>query len=256
MIFPQKRKTNNMTIAKLLSIPNVKAFWDVKTPSSVTNAGGRVSRWTSLKGGYYGDNTANFSQQPKWDSTNHKITYDNIAQVLLLDNNFNAIAMNVGRLVIIIAVKYSTANQNMQSVYIQTGTSGARAFIGQADYGSGTRKLSVGGRRLDSDSASFADYSGTSTNKILQTGILDYSNAKAYQKLNGILVATKNPFQTSGNTSNTYSAVCGLGGTYTNGQNLLGDIYGICIGYMTDAEIQKIEKFMCSRYGIAYGGTP
>ena len=82
-------------------------------------------------------------------------------------------------------------------------------------------KLSLAGRRLDSDSNQFIDSaSNYSSAQTLVTGIIEYANSNAYLYVDGALEASTTSFQTAGLTSNTDSSVVIIGADavrYLNG---------------------------------------
>ena len=86
----------------------------------------------------------------------------------------------------------------------------ARFLLRNSDVTAG--RISLGGRRLDSDSfSSFQSDSGHSNEKVVLTGFINYSDTDAFIFKNGTQIGSDTSFLTAGATSDTSSTTITIG---------------------------------------------
>ena len=112
-------------------------------------------------------------------------------------------------------------------------------------------RISLGGRRLDSDSFSaFQSDSGHSNEKVVLTGFINYSDTDAFIFKNGTQIGSDTSFLTAGATSDTRSTIIAIGRA---GANLTAEFDAEeLIIFNTDQTANRtaIETNIANEYGI------
>lgn len=129
-----------------------------------------------------------------------------------------------------------------------------------------TGGLQVSGRRLDADVISSANAGASSSTNVayIMRSTFEYSNAILRLHLNGTSVATTNPFQTTGNTSDTASSYLMLGSQYLDDAftSLASSLDGVVSEWLfykrtlSSGEITLVERYLASKYGITVYAPP
>lgn len=160
------------------------------------------------------------------------------------------VARNTGRFTVIAASTQTKVVGSAQPIfYASTNASGdARAML----YESATAEIAAAGRRLDADSVASAVISQSIYGSIVSSAIFDYSSSALYLRRNGAVVATTDPFQTDGSTSDTASAAVYVGrqaSSYYGG--FIAGIVGIKSTTLSSAELYACEKYLGGLVGIS-----
>jgi hypothetical protein len=152
----------------------------------------------------------------------------------------------------IFSINKRDANNASEAVIIQfrTSTSLTRALLSYRISAAGNQGIGGGGRRLDSDAFQAVGTNSYNGNLLLASVHFNWQNALLNVYENGLGAGTRNPFQTSGNTSNTngdFFIGCGNGNT-----NFLNGKISEIIVYNTDQSSNRtgIETNINSYYGI------
>lgn len=139
-------------------------------------------------------------------------------------------------------------------LHLSSGASAAAARV-RLEAARTSGQHSMGGRRLDADSAAFVQ-GGTlqDTATEIVTNVYDYANATAAIRVNGVQVAS-GAFQTAGSTSDTDAVAQKLGASGDNNDRWSGYIYEVIVvrRAMTAGEIAQVESALAAEYARTLG---
>lgn len=249
--------SGGLTINDIAQMGTTIAIFDSYTSSSIIPSANLVSRWNSLKGSYYFEQS-DLAKMPVYDSDNKIINFDTTAKVLSGTTSMAAITNNISKITVMGVCTYPSSNGWHLMLYISTGgTTASRIVLGQAQLGSASsvNKQALA-RRTDADTTSTLNSGTVGTVKSIQTISIDYANNTGKIYIDGALKSTNNSLFASGagNTAPTNSNFVLLGQNNTGNYPLSGSIFCFAIGQYTDSERATVEKILAKRYNIAYLG--
>ena len=225
----------------------------------LNDTGSDPSVWTDMSG-----NGRNASQNDPAKSPSIVTNALNGKQVRRFDgvDDFLGLTTGLGMLrnvpgaTVIAAYKWITNPIINKAVFFastNSSTEFSRYFIGG---GSVSRKLLVGGRRLDSDAFARCDSSADNSNSFfVHSGVANYANSDVFQYVNGLNDGINNSFQTDGNTSDTNSLQITVGTAGTSTSNCANiDIAEILVfpTALSTANRQRVERYLSGKYAIAF----
>lgn len=232
------------------SIANLGLWLDATDTSSLTFNGDTVSQWRDLSGNGRHFHQATAAQQPNavTNTLNGKrtLTFSSGGMESATGKN---IARNVGGITMFAVMKKDTTANGLLWFASRNGNNAQ--FRAGFQVSSGTWQ--VGGRRLDADSFDGNSYEATGRlGPAVASNVYDYANAKAFGYYNGALLATDDPFQTAGNTSDTDSDYVGIG-SLASAVNIFAGYIAECIVYrraLSEAERKRVEAYLGRKWGI------
>ena len=131
----------------------------------------------------------------------------------------------------------------------RNNSSQARFLLRNSNANAG--RISLGGRRLDSDSfSSFQSNSGHSNEKIVLTGFINYSDADAFIFKNGTQIGSDTSFLTAGATSDTRSTIISIGRAGASATAEFDAEELIIFNTDQTANRTAIETNIANKYGI------
>ena len=176
---------------------------------------GFVSTWYDQSGNANDATQGTTTSQPKIVDAGALVTggldFDGVDDELNLAGPALDIFKNVGYgQVFSVATSDETGRSTANIIGFETELIGRRFLLSESN--ATAASFRVGGRRLDADSfdSTTASVAHGNTEKLV-TGSANWADAAAYIYQNGANVGTDLSFQTAGNTSNTSSAIAGLG---------------------------------------------
>lgn len=232
------------------SIANLGLWLDASADSSLTFNGNTVSEWRDLSGGNRHFTQGTAAQQPNavTNTLNGRRTLT-FSSGGMESTAGRDIARNVGGLTLFAV--FSKTNVNDGNLWVAT-RNGSNAQL-RAGFVAASGAWQIAGRRLDSNSFDGASYSATGRlGPAVASNVFDYANAKAFGYYNGSLLATDDPFQDAGNTSDTDSDYVGIGSGASAVNIFAGYIAEVLIyrRALSDAERKRVERYLGSKWGI------
>lgn len=241
-------------------ISNLVLWFDSSDSSTITEVLGDVSQWDDKSGQGNNVEQGTGSLQPRTgdDTINGKnvLTFDGGAV-------FDMIA---GGLDIFNSAADVTSFFVFEPTTISGNTDLFRADTGASPYGSrysasvlGSGLISLGGRRLDTDSFDFISTPGAEASintPVLATFINDYTNADASIRVDGVVKNDQDAFSTSGTVSNTDSdeILIGSSNNTASSRSFIGNIAEIIMysgsSPLTSSEIDQVESYLLAKWGI------
>ena len=185
----------------------------------------------------------------------HKaVNFDGVNDFLHLNGSALDVARNKNALTVFIVYSYPSNFSGTRSfMYLSSGTSSSssRVYMGLKD---SSGNLGVGGRRLDTDGATFITSAAPVVGEVaVSTARFVYSSKSLYLYKNGTLSASTTNFSTTGSTSDT-SSLAGVIGSNLAGtaENLPARIAEIMIyGQDDDTMRAAVHTYIQSTYGIS-----
>jgi hypothetical protein len=177
--------------------------------------------------------------------------FDGVDDFLDVNTGLGMLRNISGATVIAVYKWISSPLTNKAVFFVSTTADFSRYYIGG---GVSSRKLVVGGRRLDNDSFARTDSSVDNPNSFfVHAGVIDYANSDIFQYANGVLDGSNTAFQTNGNTSNTDSIMIKIGTaglTLSNCANV--DIAEILVfpRALSTTERQAVEAYLLNKWAI------
>lgn len=225
--------------------------------STITLTAGTVSVWQDRSGNGYDPNNTSGSRPSVVSSA--------INGYSAIDFSSTFLAIPSGALGVTNAV---SAYWMAAVFYLNSGTS-ERPIISHAVGGTGystraglfgarasSNYLCVGGRRLDSDSAGWANSSTSQTGRwVMALGVIDYSARTATLYIDGSSAATASSLWTAGGTTSATSSanarIAGNNASSTASTYFDGRIVAVSSGKTIDAVgIDKWFGYYANRYGL------
>lgn len=153
------------------------------------------------------------------------VGFDGVNDILAFTLSGLDIARNTGALSAVGVWKAPNLGTDQHLFALATTTNFARCRVTKNTSGN---LDAMGGRRLDADSfVQVVAGTAMGTSCTITTAIFDYTNTDAYLYRNGSLVGSNLNFLTTGNTSDTASMTCRVGGAFNGVQFLQGNISGL-----------------------------
>lgn len=214
-----------------------------------------IRRWPDLSGNGRHHDQAASGNKPLWSRTGINgrpaLRGDGIDDYLSGTTGLGLLRNVSGATMFLVAMGNSgTVSASQLGGQInRNGGNQARATLQRAS----SNSYQAGGRRLDADSFASSTAGTTSTSAYIQAGRFNYSGAILRHYLNGTLIGTVNPFQSSGNTSDTDSEGMSVFGTNLGASPFPGLIahYSVWPRLLTDAEFATMTTYLSQRYGVA-----
>lgn len=212
-----------------------------------------VTTWADSSGNAYDFTQATSSLKPtlRTNLLNGKngVRFDGVDDYMGNTTGLS-IANNIAGITVFNVWKLTYGAVNYQTPFcISVGTSATTSRVAMGHTPTG--KNHIGGRRLDADTfASNATTADATNYPVIQSGYLDYANAKARLYINGT-GTTETTFQTVGNTSATNSLGFYIGSkasTEIDGCDMFETI--VYNRKLTDAEIAVVHKYLSKKWGI------
>lgn len=153
------------------------------------------------------------------------------------------------------AIVYSTPSRTTnQAIWVAAANDAAFVRSGLYLGLSTQRRLSVGNRRLDSNSNIYVSETSDIENdtRYVVTGVLDYANSDAYVYRNGVLTGSSTSFQTNGSTENINSANIRLGINSVYSNYTLGTISEVIVYQQSlpSGDRDDLEEYLAAKHGI------
>lgn len=248
----------------MISLPTFRGVLSGFNPLSLSPAlwlndtGSDPSVWTDMSGNGSNASQSDPTKRPSivTNALNGRQVrrFDGVNDILSLTTGLGMLR-NVPGATVIAAYKWITSPTSYKTVFGASTGPGGFTRTGMAG-GNVSQKLTSGGRRLDTDSFQ----SVTSTNNVpasyfVHSVILDYANSDAFQYANGVIEGQTTSFQTSGNTSNTDSAVINIGSDLNNPVFCANiDLAEILVfpTALSDVNRQRVERYLSGKYAIAF----
>jgi hypothetical protein len=195
------------------------ALWlDADDASTITLNGSTVSQWNDKSGNGFHLTQATAASQPSYltNQLNGKPVIRNANGDFMLSAS-SPVLRNVSQGWMVAVAKYPTAANNGANgmlMVVKSGTGGTRMAL-TAFPNTNTNALTVGGRRLDTDTFLWAASSSTTRASVQDTwmieiGNLNYGAAQANHWTNGTQDLTAASFLTAGNSSDTDATEYGV----------------------------------------------
>jgi hypothetical protein len=243
------------------TIPGLALWFDGDTAYTTTGPdvqaanGESVSRWPDLSGNQRHANQATGSNKPLYSvgaANGHgALSFDGFNDFVALSTGLNLLRNVSGATMFVTAKATSGTVSSTQREFGASNGSNVlqhRAGLQRA----ATNTYQAGGRRLDANSFVGNQAGTTGTATYIHAARFDYVAAVLRQYLNGSLLATSDPFQTTGTTSDTDSLACVVGAASSGGEAFPGLIFSVlCWGRaLTDAEVGRVHAYLGRRYGV------
>ena len=244
---------------------NSIGLWvDISDEKQVTLNGTTVSRINDKSSNNRTPTQASAGLQPLLvaGGLNGKSTIKNVSSdnITAAGNDLFRNSMQGTAFLVIKYVSSSDSGSTATPFTVASGVSSASTRMGfTAQPANNTNRLSLVGRRLDSDSYTTVSSSTTrasvSDKFIIEVGQFKWSEGKASHWTNGTQDLTDSAFLTAGNTSNTASSGFGIFATNSSGVEAMpdgGEIAEIiCIdGILSETNRQKIEGYLAWKWGL------
>jgi hypothetical protein len=235
---------------------NNGVLWDNNEPfTEPIDDGTAVRLWSDQSGNGYDATQATSAARPTYIASGLNglpvVRFDGTDDRMGLVSSSLGMLRNVGGATIFAVVKYPANALGNISFSASVGTSSSARLSLVQDV---SNKIQIAGRRLDADSFESAIQPGTITNIfVIHSGILNYSDAKAFNYINGALNGTDDPFQTVGNTSDTNSNNISIGASGVPSNHLNGDIAEIIVynRALNTSELAQVHRYLARKWGIA-----
>ena len=218
--------------------------------------GAGIRRWPDLSGNSRNADQATSGLRPTLltagINANPAISFDGLDDFLGLIAGLNLVQNVAGATAFAVFSTPSAAVAAAQTIFAAAtgvGTTG-RVVVQRIPTGPANQ---IGGRRLDADSFAGPSGGATSTSPTIICGEFNYAAAIATLGLNGVDIATTNPFQTAGSTSNTASTAIAIGANAAGLACFPGLIAEIIVyqRILTAAEKIAINRYLGNRYNIS-----
>lgn len=234
-------------------IPNLQLWLDAQRIAQANDT--EVATWTDASGNGYNAEQNTTAARPIYKTNQLNglpvVRFDGVDDFMELVSGSLDMARNVAGLTIVAVVKYPADSSENIAFSIANDSTVSRSILLQ----DALNKYRAGGRRLDANPFESAISTQNATAAfIIQTGVLDYTNATLNQYINGVVDGTDDPFQTAGNTSNTASSRIRVGANsvVTAGSLLTGDIAEIIVyqRVLTANELTNVHAYLAAKWGI------
>ena len=234
-------------------IPNLQLWLDAQRIAQANDT--EVATWTDASGNGYNAEQNTTAARPIYKTNQLNglpvVRFDGVDDFMELVSGSLDMARNVAGLTIVAVVKYPADSSENIAFSIANDSTVSRSILLQ----DALNKYRAGGRRLDANPFESAISTQNATAAfIIQTGVLDYTNATLNQYINGVVDGTDDPFQTAGSTSNTASSRIRVGANsvVTAGSLLTGDIAEIIVyqRVLTANELTNVHAYLAAKWGI------
>lgn len=204
-------------------------FTDTGQTTTVTSDADAVASWADKSGNGYHYENATSSERPAYKTgilNGRSLLRFTGASSHGLEGVKKNMTRNVGKLSMFAVAKYTSAASETFCIAFSRGGSSVqvRSVLSVGIAGGGYQ---AGGRRLDTDGFQMATGGTFVSEYVIQEGVLDYANAQAFCHVDGVLVATDDPFLTGGTTADTDEAFNSVG--WFGGIEFDGDIAEVLV---------------------------
>ena len=240
------------------TLPTTNLVMRYKADDIVGTNGSAVSSWPESSGnGLPAATQGTAANQPTLITNaingHNAVSFDGVNDFLQLTGSALDVARNRTELTVFIVYAYPSNFAGTRSLfYLSSGTSStsSRVYMGLKD---SSGNLGTGGRRLDTDAATFLTSAAPTVGEVaVTTARFVYSSSDLYLYKNGALTASNTSFSTNGSTSNT-SSLAGVIGSNLAGtaENLPGRIAEILI-YAQDDDAMRaaVHTYIQNTYAI------
>lgn len=232
------------------------AIWDNSEPlTEPIDDNTAVRVWQDQSGNAYNAEQSTSAARPTYRTNQLNglpaVVFDGTDDRLSLVSGALGMFRNVAGATVFAVVKYpASLFENVAFQASVNATSSSRVLLSQ----SALTKYVFGGRRLDANNFDGSISVQNVTNQfVIQSGILDYSNAKSFQYINSFLDVLDDPFQTAGNTSDSNSSAISIGSFPTPSAYLNGAIAEIIVynRALNTSELAQVHRYLARKWGIA-----
>lgn len=227
-----------------------------KADALTLNDGDTVTSWTDSSGNnnhaveYSGQGMPVFKTNIKNGLPIVRFAGEGTPQTLLLSTALAA-WQNKGYCALFAVFRPDSATAKGDVMFVETGTGVGRAGFAVSETGY-VGEFTLFGRRLDGDSAQFV-HGGTvvAGNWYIVSVLIEWANAIAHIRVNGVATAESHAFQTAGNTSNTASWSVDIASS--GGASFFdGDICELLWynAQITEAQAAQLEAYLDGRWAV------